>query len=932
MKKKSFRKILSALCAMTTMTICFSKVQAAPLENTNSIDQSKSYIIYSGDTNKTLYDDGGNNEGWLRQGKFLDFDKNFKWKLEKNGNNFYLKNEGTTWYVKGESKEVVKNSVTTSYVVSDKANNGNDKGAYSFEKVEDGYKLKSVSNNKYLKHGVSDNYVTFTNNASDASVWKIEEAPTVDSSKNYIIYSTNTNNTIFDDGGNTDGWVRKDAYAKFQKKFTWSFEEGNTGLYIKNLLTKSYLKETHGTVNGKTINYALTEKTNGVAKGEYTFERIFNTGGSYKIKCNNTGKYLLQGQQNAGNYITFADSSATASVWKIQEEEAYPKPAGSITLWDNAIYKNYYRIPAIGTANDGTLLAINDLRYNNAADLGNHRIDLLIKNSTDNGVTWSNETNLTVKNSSANYGFGDAAIVADRNSDKVIILAAAGDKGFWHSNRAYVSTRQNPIKVAKLVSNDGGKTFSEPEYVTDEIYGLDTSWTRLFVASGRIMQSRYVKVGDYYRIYAAILVGKGNSNAGNYIIYSDDFGDTWKLLGNATSPVPAGDEAKIEELPNGNVVITSRTGTGRLINVFTYDKNDTTFSKGQWEASPKKLTLGNGSACNGETYIVYAKDTTTNEYKYLVLQSLPTVGNSRKGVGIYFKEINSSDSTVNDFITGWNSNNFYMVQPRDSAYSTMAIQKDGKIAFLYEDRNSGGYDTQFISLDLKTVTNGKYEMAFTGIGSEKNPYVVETEEQAKAVNEVFKNEKVNWTYKVSPEVPGEVTAAATTANSAVITWNKANDNGVTVGYNIYNEKGERLNSDIITEERFELENLEPGKEYSITVKAVNKEGAESEAANFIFSTKSESELVNPIEDGKKEVEPVEDEKQLAGEYSGNQVQPGETVKVDDKETNAKDKNLSLSLKGLANTGDITNVSMLIGGALLSAGGLAGLLARKRKKR
>ncbi|MGN0027928.1 MAG: RICIN domain-containing protein, partial [Clostridium sp.] len=285
MKKKSFRKILSALCAMTTMTICFSKVQAAPLENTNSIDQSKSYIIYSGDTNKTLYDDGGNNEGWLRQGKFLDFDKNFKWKLEKNGNNFYLKNEGTTWYV----NKTAKTSQDKSYVVSDKTNTANNRDTYSFEKVDGGYKLKSVSNGKYIKYGQDRDYITFANNASDASVWKIEEAPTVDSSKNYIIYSTNTNNTIFDDGGNTDGWVRKGTYAKFQKKFTWSFEEGNTGLYIKNLLTKSYLKETHGTVTGRNINYALTEKTNGVAKGEYTFERIFNTGGSYKIKCNNTG-------------------------------------------------------------------------------------------------------------------------------------------------------------------------------------------------------------------------------------------------------------------------------------------------------------------------------------------------------------------------------------------------------------------------------------------------------------------------------------------------------------------------------------------------------------------------------------------------------------------------------------------------------------------
>ena len=84
MKKKSIKKILSAVCAMATMTICFSKVQAAPLENTKSIDQSKSYIIYSGDIKTTLYDDGGNNEGWLRQGHYLDFDNRYSLKIEKN--------------------------------------------------------------------------------------------------------------------------------------------------------------------------------------------------------------------------------------------------------------------------------------------------------------------------------------------------------------------------------------------------------------------------------------------------------------------------------------------------------------------------------------------------------------------------------------------------------------------------------------------------------------------------------------------------------------------------------------------------------------------------------------------------------------------------------------------------------------------------------
>ena len=913
MKKKSFKKILSAVCAMATMTICFSKVQAVPLENTNSIDQSKSYIIYSGDIKTTLYDDGGNNEGWLRQGHYLDFDNSYSWKIEKNGNNFYLKNEGTNWYVKGVAK--TSNNNPNEYVVSDKSG-GSQKGEYLLEKAEGGYKLKSVSNGKYIKYGQDRDYVTFTGSASAASVWKIEEKPAYDASKEYIIYSNNKTNALYDSGGKDVGWLQKGTYAEFNGVYSWKIEKNDTGLYLKNVGTSWYVKGNPLNLNNK--DYVVSDKNGGNEKGSYKFEKVI---GGYKIKSLTNNKYIRFGQDR--NYVTFTNNASEGALWKLEIAPKFEKPEGSITLWKNPNGNEFYRIPAIATANDGRLLAINDLRYDYASDLGNHRIDLLIKSSDDNGVNWTEHKNLTVNNSKANYGFGDAAMVADRNSDKVIILAAAGDKGFWHANSAYVSTRQNPIKVVKLVSEDGGKTFSQPEDITKKIYDLDQSWTRLFAASGRIMQSRYVKVGEYYRIYTAILVGKGSANGGNYVLYSDDFGDTWNVLGGAITPINNADEAKIEELPNGNVVLASRTNSGRNINIFTYDKNDSTFTKGQWESSFKKLTLGDGSACNGETYIVYAKDTATNEYKYLALQSLPTLNKTRKGVGIYYKELTDNDVNVDGFINGWSEDNFYMVQPKDSGYSTMSIQKDGKIAFFYEDRKENdGYDGEFITLDLKAITNGKYEMAFTGIGSVKSPYVVETEEQAKAVNEVFKNEKVNWTYKVSPEVPGEVSATARTANSAVITWNKANDNGVTVGYNIYNEKGERLNSDIITEERFELENLEPGKEYSITVKAVNKEGAESEAANFIFSTKSESELVNPFED----------EKQLDSENSGNQVQPGETVKVDDKESNAKDKNLSLSLKGLANTGDITNVSMLIGGALLSAGGLAGLLARKRNKR
>ena len=455
---------------------------------------------------------------------------------------------------------------------------------------------------------------------------------------------------------------------------------------------------------------------------------------------------------SSGYTSVFANTSVNVS--NVQLEAEYAKPEGSITLWENPRGTNYNRIPAITTTNDGTLLAINDLRYNNASDLGNHRIDLLLKKSLDNGKSWSEEINLTEKytkdqtEDSFAYGYGDAAIVSDRDSDNILILAASGTPNFWHGDSRFISTRENPVNVGKITSKDGGKTFTVEENLTDEIYGLNQNWTRLFAASGRIMQSRYIKVGEYSRIYTAVLTGNGNSNAGNYVLYSDDFGDTWNVLGDGTSPVPAGDEAKIEELPNGNVVISSRTDKGRLINIFTYDKSNGKYSTGKWESTSKKLSLGNGSSCNGEIMIVYVRDKETGEYTHLALQSLPTLDGTRKGVGIYFKEVDKNIETVDQYIEGWSQDNFYMIQEKESAYSTMALQKDGSIGFLYEDRLRSGYDGQFLNLDIETITNNKYEIAFEGIGTKECPYLVETEEQFNAVKGVYSKERVNFLYSI----------------------------------------------------------------------------------------------------------------------------------------------------------------------------------------
>ena len=400
---------------------------------------------------------------------------------------------------------------------------------------------------------------------------------------------------------------------------------------------------------------------------------------------------------------------------------------------------DFYRIPALAVTNDGTLLAVTDLRYKNNSDLGNdHRIDLLIKRSEDNGkaLSWSEAVNITKTLPTDKTGYGDAAIVADRESNDVLILCVHGNVTYFDGNAS------KHLKVIQFVSHNGGKTFPEKKDISNTIFGFNSTWKSLFFGSGRIMQSRYIKAGTHYRIYSALL-SKGYGNA---VVYSDDFGSTWKLLGDAsTSPIPDGNEAKVEELPDGSVILSSRNGdhgSGRLINIFTYSNPDT--GAGSW-SSKQFLNLGGGSGTNGEILIVKARKTTgAKEPVYLAFQSLPTVW-ERKNVTIYWRELPNTAISVSDFVSAsaWNS---YLVQDGDSAYSTMDVQRDGGIGFLYE-RNTRGldYDIAYKNLPIDVITNGAYEAIFLGTGSVQCPYTdLEGKPVAESVKNYYQKEKLHW--------------------------------------------------------------------------------------------------------------------------------------------------------------------------------------------
>ncbi len=570
---------------------------------------------------------------------------------------------------------------------------------------------------------------------------------------------------LYDDGGKDTGWLKYDGnYSNgYSRKYSWRFEKTDAGQYSMRNMGTGFAVLGEGIMGHQGYEdkeFVVSDKNRENAGDPYTLEIKAIEGDIcyVTIRSQATGKYLST-ENGEGNrtYAIFKEgdgSNKTDAWWGIRKAQLMPQQEGKQALWETAVGEVHYRIPAITTANNGNIVAVADYRYNTASDLGTnwegyanlgHQIDLVSKTSLTNGRTWSASRNLTagltrpgVRGQELAIGYGDAALVADRESDKVLLVSVSGSYGYMDVGKTQAST---------MLSEDNGETFGAPVRIDEQIYQLNPKWQAFFFASGRIMQSRYVKVGDYYRIYSAILAREGGTNTNaNHVLYSDDFGKTWKVLGSVeASPVPAGDEAKIEELPNGDVLISSRKGSGRYINVFHYEKTDNTYKTGAWD-SRQELNFPAGNSTNGEVYIAYVKNTQTGKYGYLALQSLPTLRNDKRvGVGIYYKELQEGDTTAAAYVSGWNTNNFYLLQQYNSAYSTCTLQPDGKMGFLWEERDSN-YDIVYRGVSISEITEGKYENAFQGIGSKTMPYVVATRAQAEAVKTVYANELVNWKY------------------------------------------------------------------------------------------------------------------------------------------------------------------------------------------
>ena len=370
-----------------------------------------------------------------------------------------------------------------------------------------------------------------------------------------------------------------------------------------------------------------------------------------------------------------------------------------------------HRIPALARTKDGHLLAFSDYRPS-GNDIGYGDVDIKLRISTDNGVTWGAERTIADgdNGTTVTAGFGDAAVVGDRESNEVLMLCVAGRTPYQTAN--YL--QGNPNRMVRFVSKNGGQDWEEFTELTDQVYGLfepsTTPIQSMFVGSGKLIQSTTIKAegANYYRIYAPLCARPG----GNRVMYSDDFGVTWQALGGINAcPIPAGDEPKCEELPDGRIVLSSRVSGGRLFNIFSY--TDAENGQGNWSTAAKSDASNNGvvaesNACNGEIMILPVKRNSDDQQMFLALQSVP-FGPNRSNVGIYYKALETLNDYVDPaaFAKDWTGRK--QISHQLSAYSTMVFQADDKIGFFYEEKTHGGeYTNVYAPLTLEQITNGQF--------------------------------------------------------------------------------------------------------------------------------------------------------------------------------------------------------------------------------
>lgn len=230
-----------------------------------------------------------------------------------------------------------------------------------------------------------------------------------------------------------------------------------------------------------------------------------------------------------------------------------------------------FRIPTIIRAANGDLLAIAEGRVSGQSDAGN--IDLVMKRSTDGGLTWGQLTRI------GDFGegtIGNPAPVLDADSGDIIILAVLQPEGVHEGHIRNGHGYRDPCIIR---SSDHGVTWSEPVSLVETADREDWRWYATGPCHG--IQLRHGPHAGRLVVPANFSTddGAGNNQLGAHALLSDDAGHTWRI-GAVDDSYVGNDhinpnESAVVELADGTLLFNTRDqgGSSRATRASTLSKD-----------------------------------------------------------------------------------------------------------------------------------------------------------------------------------------------------------------------------------------------------------------------------------------------------------------------------------------------------------------------
>ncbi len=330
---------------------------------------------------------------------------------------------------------------------------------------------------------------------------------------------------------------------------------------------------------------------------------------------------------------------------------------------------NTFRIPALITTKNGTILAFAEGRKNTSSDTGD--IDLVTKRSEDNGKTWSD---LVVVWDDGENVCGNPAPVQDAKTGKIFLLST-WNLGSDHEPQIIDKTSRDTRRIYLIVSEDDGLTWSEPVEITTSVKQGNWTWYATGPCHGIQVQA-----GEYK---GRLIIPSDHIEAvtGKYfshIIYSDNNGKTWNPGG--TTPQDQVNECTIAELTGGKL----------MLNMRNYDRTQKT----------RKVSVSNDG---GLTWSNLWSDPVLIEP---ICQA--SLFNHPKKKMLFFTNPASEDSREKmtlrisyDEGKTWAVTKLLHTGP--SAYSDITLLKTGELGLLFE----AGVKSPYEGIVFKTINNIK---------------------------------------------------------------------------------------------------------------------------------------------------------------------------------------------------------------------------------